>query len=337
MLGKFVAPIRLSAFSTLDGLSVLAGLFAVAALGVTARGGRLRRGRILFGACWFFFFLAPTLIQRTGLYDYGEYRAYWLGFGVLVVLAELFRGFEVDFRRPLAMALAGVVLAGLGARALAYAPVFDGDLRFWSHMVAIDPESGWGWFHVGRAHVDRDELQAAERAFARAEAVDFPRVDLYVDWSALLLGLERFDEAEAKAVRGLEIDAANPYANFNLGLARMHTGRCPEAIPAFEAALAPTRRELLASVPGGPGVFLARAYHHLGGCHRVAGRAQAAALAWESALEADPDRFATYLRLVRLRIERGDLAAARELAAELRRRGGALTPSLQRKLAGPSS
>ena len=337
VLGKFVAPIGLSAFSTLDAVSVVAGLLAVAALLAAAWSRRVRRGHLVFGACWFLFFLAPTLIQRTGLYDYGEYRAYWVGFGVLVVLAELLRGFQVEFRRPVAMALAGLVIVGLGGRALAYAPVFDGDLNFWSHLVAADPESGWGWFHVGRAHSDRDGDEAAEQAFARAEAVGFPRVDLYVDWSALLLGLERFEEAEAAAARGLEIDAANPYANFNLRLARMHTRRCAEAIPAFEAALEPTRRELLASVPGGPDVFLARAYHHLGGCHRVGGRAQAAALAWESALEADPNRFATYLRLVRLRIERGDLDAARTLAAELRRRGGALTPSLQRKLARPSS
>jgi tetratricopeptide (TPR) repeat protein len=190
---------------------------------------------------------------------------------------------------------------------------------------------------VGRAHSDRDEDEAAEAAFVRADAVGFPRVDLFVDWSALLLRLERFDAAEAAASRGLEIDPANPYANFNLGLARLNTGRCTEAIPAFESALAPTRRELLASVPGGPERFLARAYHHLGGCYRLAGRLDPADAAWVSALAADPERLATYLRLVRLRVERGDLDGARRLAAEFSRRGGVVPPGLRRKLEQPAS
>lgn len=333
LMGKFVAPIHLSAFAHYDPLELFAGAIAWAALGLFfARSTRVQKGRILFGVAWFGIFLAPTLLQRTGLYAYGEYRAYWLAFGLLVVLAEVLRALRVDFRRPLPLALAGVVIAGLAARSVAYAPTFDGELAFWSQMVERNPDSGWGWFHVGRARSRQGELESAERAYQRATELRFDQVDVFVDLAALRIERENFDGAEAAALHALAIESDNVLAHYNLGVARLRAGRYEAAIEPLERVVAPELERRLDQRKGGGVRIRARAYDQLGSCYFALQREVDAHQAWHTAIAADPSHHAPYVKLISRRLATGDVAGARRLAAELSRQGGELPDPLRRRL-----
>lgn len=333
LVGRFVAPIHLNAFAHYDPVELAAGAAAWIGLGVfVARQPRVRRGRVGFGIAWFGLLLAPTLVQRTGIYLYGEYRAYWLAFGLLVVLAEVLRALQVDFRRPLALGVAALAIAALAGRSLAYAPVFDGELAFWTHIVESDPESGWGWFHVGRARSRLGEPELAEAAYVRAAEAGFEQVDVFVDLAALRIAGGSWRGAESAALRALEVEPDNPFAHYNLGVARRRDGRFEAAIGAFQRALAPESRKRLEAAEGGGAALLARAYDQLGTCYFAAKRPVDAELAWASAVAADPSHHAPYLKLIDRRLDTGDHAGARAIAVELRRHGGALTQALRRRL-----
>ncbi len=335
LLGKLVLPLRLSAFARLDAVPVATGVAAVvgAAL-LVARCERVRAPRVLFGAAWFAVLLAPTLIQRTGLYDYGEYRLYWLAFGVWIVAVELLRGLRLDPGRPRVALGIALVCALLAGRTLVYQRVFDGPLRFWTQMVDVDPGSGWGWFHVGRTHYRRGELDAALAAYGRAREVGFERVDLYADLAAARLDAEDWSGAAAAAERALELDPGHLHALANLGSARLQLGAYREAREALTAALDPRDPERFRYAAAGErAAFRARVLEQLGSARYALGERPEAEREWRAALELDPDRHGARLKLIDAALRRGEVARAGRLAVALERRGGQLPPALRRRLA----
>jgi len=297
-LGKLALPVRLSAFASLDALAVATGVAAAAAAAVVSlRSPRVRAGRVLFGAAWLLLLIAPTLVQRTGLYDYGEYRLYWLGVGPLLALAELLRALP-PMRRAAAVLAAGVC-ALFAAQTLAYQRVFDGPERFWGHLVELDPGSGWGWFHVGRHLYAEGRLEDALQAYRRAQELHFERADLYVDLSAARLALGDAEGASAAAARALELEPGHPHALANLGDAELRLGDFEAAIEALGAALDP------------------RAEEHF---------------RYAAPVERHAFRAHVTLRRIRAHLGAGDREGARRLAAELERLGEPLPPALARRI-----
>jgi tetratricopeptide (TPR) repeat protein len=334
LLGKLVLPLRLSAFSSLELVSVASGLAAALAVAaLTVRSRLLRRPRVAFGALWFGILLAPTLVQRTGLYDYGEYRLYWLAFGPLIVAAELLRGLRLERRRALGLVALALLTGLLAARSLAYQRAFDGPLRFWTRMVEVDPGSGWGWFQIGRTHHARGELEPALAAYERARSLDFERVELYADLSAARLEAGDAPGAAAAAERALALAPGQVHALANLGMARLQLGDARAAVEALDAALDPRDTDQFRHAsPGERDAFRARVHEQLGTARYALGERDAAEREWTLAIELDPARHGAYLKLIETALVRGDLERAERLAAALRREGGRLPTALRARL-----
>lgn len=333
LLGRLVLPLRLSAFANLDALSVASGVLAVAALLLFARrSDAARKRRLLFGAAWFAILLAPTLIQRTGLYDYGEYRLYWLAFGPLWIGVELLRG--VDWRRPAALLALAALCVALAARNLAYQRAFDGPLRFWTELAERHPESGWSWFHLGRTHYRDGDLEAALAAYARAESVGFERADLYVDLSAARLDRGDWQAAARAAEHAVALEPGHVQALANLGAARLQLGAHAEAAEALDAALDPRGSvHFRYADPGAETAFRARIHELLGTARYALGERAQADAEWREAIRLDPTRQGAWLKRIEAALAAGRAAQARRLAAELRERGGQLPPGLRERLA----
>jgi tetratricopeptide (TPR) repeat protein len=335
MLGKWVLPIRLSAFSNLEWTSLVTGLAAAPAAAVlTLRCDGVRGRRVLFGAAWFGILLLPTLLQRTGLYDYGEYRLYWLGFGLLLVCAEILAGLgALQGRRPVDVACAVLVVVLLAARTWSYQTVFDGPLRFWGQMVELDPANGWGWFHIGRAHYTDGDLDAALDAYERAVAADFERVDLYVDLAAVRLDREQWQRAASAAERAVALEPGNVFAQANLGSALQRLGHHDAALRAFAAALSPqASRHFRYAPPEDEPRFRARIHEQRGISLHALGEPDAAEREWAQATRLDPSRHASYRHRIKALLEQGRIDDARRAAAELRAHGGDLPPALRQRL-----
>ncbi len=335
LLGRLLLPLRLSAFANLDALSVASGVLAVAALLLFARrSDAARKRRLLFGAAWFAILLAPTLIQRTGLYDYGEYRLYWLAFGPLWMGVELLRG--VDWRRPAALLALAALCVALAARNLAYQRAFDGPLRFWTELAERHPESGWSWFHLGRTHYQDGDLEAALAAYARAESVGFERADLYVDLSAARLDRGDWQAAARAAEHAVALEPGHVHALANLGAARLQLGAYAEAAEALDAALDPRGSvHFRYADPGAETAFRARIHELLGTARYALGERAQADAEWREAIRLDPTRQGAWLKRIEAALAAGRAAQARRLAAELREQGGQLPPGLRKRLARP--
>ncbi len=92
------------------------------------------------------------------------------------------------------------------------------------------------WFEQGIAQ-ERDDVEGALQAYARAIAADPAFLDARINMGRLLHDRKRFAEAERVYREALKAGAGDPLLCFNLGVLYDDMGRAPEAKQAYEAAL----------------------------------------------------------------------------------------------------
>jgi Tetratricopeptide repeat len=92
------------------------------------------------------------------------------------------------------------------------------------------------WFEQGVA-LERDDVEAALQAYARAIAADPAFLDAHINLGRLLHDGKRFAEAERVYTDAVKAGADDPVLLFNLGVLYDDMDRAPEALQAYEAAL----------------------------------------------------------------------------------------------------
>lgn len=111
-------------------------------------------------------------------------------------------------RFPLGRALAVLaVLASLyAAQSAARIPLWHDDVRLFRDAVEHAPSSGRAWHDLGAAHLDRGELDDAERALARAAALEPGRAATHLDLA--LVARRRGESGAAHLERAVALETA---------------------------------------------------------------------------------------------------------------------------------
>jgi len=207
----------------------------------------------------------------------------------------------------------------------------DEAIRLAASVVRARPTMAMGYEYLSflRGQTGRDDLAAAALEDAR-------RRGLLTEVLASRLGL--LYSAQRKSNEALAIleplhDSRNPDLLNALGIARATAGRIPEAIQAFESALAADPGNALAWQNIGltqvqhdrPGEALAafdrafalndrlpRAWNGRGVALERLGRHEEALESWKRAVSLDPQQFEALLNLGTIALERGDVGLGRE-------------------------
>ncbi len=162
-----------------------------------------------------------------------------------------------DLRRhlPDAMPLSGLSICAVADRVVIreggsrwqaesgqYLLAFDGDPADGSLSVierneAVDEPSGaLGWFARG-VSLEREDVDAALRAYEHAVDADPALLDAYINLGRLLHDAGRFAKAELVYRAAINTGGDDPVLLYNLGVLLEDMERGPEAMDAYEAAL----------------------------------------------------------------------------------------------------
>jgi tetratricopeptide (TPR) repeat protein len=162
---------------------------------------------------------------------------------------------ELRRHLPDAMPLSGLSISAVGDRVVVresgsrwqaesgqYLLAFDGDpsdgsLSVIERKKAVEAPSGaQEWFDKGVA-LERDNADAALRAYEQAIAADPALLDARINLGRLLHEVKRFAEAEQVYRQAVKASGSDPVLFYNLGVLLDDMNRKKEAMDAYEAAL----------------------------------------------------------------------------------------------------
>lgn len=346
MIGKIFLPINMIALSNYEIVSLVSGsIIIVGFILFIIFNKKVKFQDIVPGLSWFILFIAPTLLVRIVLvddfFDYAEHRAYLPMIGVFLILIEIFRRYQIDFKKPLILIISILVIGLFAFRSKLYEPTFRDRFTFWGHHINVYPDKARGYLDLGKAYYNMNNIDSAEILYKKGVELNPDNYNFYIDLSAVYIRKKEYDKAIANAKKAIEITQDQPLAYYNLSRALAELGRYQEAIPYLETAIKKQRNVLWfidlgmmyyqakdyekaidiftkATVlkPNDPNV-----YNNLGSAYAANRQYDEAEQVWLKALSIEPDLYQTLENLMRLYLMKGDMQKAREYKYRILRTG----------------
>jgi protein O-GlcNAc transferase len=142
----------------------------------------------------------------------------------------------------------------------------------------------------------RKDLLKAEQKYKQVLQWDKDNVEVWLKLGRLYYVLEQYQESLEVLLKSLEIAPAGAIQHYSLGLVLEKIGEIPEAIRAYQ--------EAIALQPN-----LIDAYNNLGNILVAAGEMERAESVYRQAIAANPEHFGSYLNLGNVLMARGDVDA----------------------------
>jgi hypothetical protein len=294
-----LVPVNLNAYvpAVPAGAAYAIGGLLCVGLGVATALWCWRKGEVVpvFLVAWVGLTMLPSLgviVRRSASAPVAERYLYVPSVGAVLLLAWGLTRVRPPARRYAVGALVLLAVAG-GVRSVQRTRVWADDLVFWTDVAAKSPGDALPHRELGNAYLRRNQLDAAERAFATALAAGADREGMVMTYNNLgNVRLRRgdLDAADAAFTTGLDL-YPHPF---------LYNGRARVAI----------RRAELAQARGDGAEALRQV--------RAAGEALTRALA------ADPRDYRNHVLLGQVLFNLGERAAARrhlEMALEIEPRG----------------
>ncbi len=209
-------------------------LLAIAALaGLTWAAYRWRRRAplVALGWGWFLLCLLPSLgIVQGGQLPLADRYAYVAGVGVWLALAGAALQLAAGRRawRAAALVLGMVACAAATTGSLRQVATWRDDDAFWSHALAVNPDSELAHVNLGLA-LDAQRKPAEALAHLDAALALVPRGDTHYNAGNACLELGRTAEAERHFRAALQLKPELMEASLNLGALLAQQGRLDDA------------------------------------------------------------------------------------------------------------
>ncbi len=222
-------------------------LCAAAALGVTAAFYRLRLRAPALLASWVYYVVVlapvagwaqsgPQLVADRYSYLSCLSWALLLGGGLHYFWSS--KGGEASrIQTGGIAAVAGLVLAALGALSWQQSQVWRDTATLWRHVIAIGPPSSIAYFNLGRMREERGDFAESLRHYRRALEINPLNPDAHYNLARLLAKRGEPSEAMAHYRAALKIRPNDADAHNNLGLLLAARGEPTAAIDEFQLAL----------------------------------------------------------------------------------------------------
>jgi tetratricopeptide (TPR) repeat protein len=298
---KLVAPFDLAPLYDKRPDTVLAGgrwwigALVVAALSAAALAARRRSSVPLAALGLFAAGLAPVLgfvpftfqVQSTVADRY----AYLALLGPALLAGWLVRG------RPGAIALGGLVLAVLGARAADQVELWETSEGLFVHALAVNPSSSFAHTNLGEIYAREGNTAGALEHFEEAVRLAPGSARTQNNLGTYLGQNGRLEEGLGHLAEAVRLDPQYAPARMNLASTLIGLGRYREAIAELQAV-------------HGIEPDFARAYLSRGVLHGALGEPREAALAFQEALRADPELVDARVQLGSVYLQSGQIQEA---------------------------
>ncbi len=355
LLGKIILPIKMIALSNYEWFSITCGiiviLLALVAF-VYLRG--FDKSKALFGVTWFVIFLFPTLMVRIiyvdDFFDYAEHRAYLVMVGIIIIIAEILQKYKVDFRKPIPIAIGAVLLVFFTIKSYTYIPTFKDRFAFWGHMTEMYPWKSRGYYDLGKAYLVHGQLDTAEKLYMKGLERNPDNKNLYIDLASLYYQKPDFDKLYKSSQKALQIDPADPLANYFYAQALLQGEDKAKSLDYFERAAFSTNKYYNIAIEYGIAcqrlgqyersirgfdLYLQhypndpKAIGYLGNSYAMLSQFDKAVDYWNRSIAIDPKFYEPYNHLVRYYLQSNQKQLARQVYQALRQNGGDLNDGLK--------
>ena len=280
--------------ASLLSLEVLAGL-VMGVAGVVLCAGAFWRPwpRVFFGLA--FFLVSYSAVSQTLVLINAIFQERFLYLPVLGLFALAGLGFE-RVQKRWAFVLAGLILAGYGARTAVRNADWHSDLTLYQSAVAAYPQSAKMQHALGDALAERGRVAEAEAAYQKALAIREDALT-YNNLGNFYAATGRFERAVSAYQKAVAMQPDYVAAWMNKGLAAMRGGQVRDAHAAFEraAVLNPDDAEV---------------FYNLGVAREAMNAPGPAASAYARAIALRPGWAEAHFNLGKAHRDRGDKPAA---------------------------
>lgn len=215
--------------------------------------------------------------------------------------------------------------------------------KFWPDLVSV----------AALAARDKGELERARRLFTAILRIQSDNPRLLEELLKIDVALGGGKNSEAYLGRLLDLDSDNFFGNFILGMRLYQRGKLELALEAYEVCLAQGQTYALLNnmawlcnlLGDGERALdligrsleindkMSASWDTLGAIRLKRGEYEEAEQALERALELRPEAISPQINMIELKVARGDMKAASELALELESRESSMSPEQRRRLA----
>jgi len=239
-ISKAFVPIRMSPLANYELFALIIG--AILLIGIvffTFINKRIDRKIILFGFLWYLLFIVPSMLARIKDFDfdYAEHRVYIPIIGILIIIIEILRSLDINFRKTKEIAVIAVIFLLFTINTFTYQSKFNSPISFWGHFIRTYPHTTRGFIGLGKYYFINNEYEKVEKIMKKGITVKPDFKYWYTNLSSVYLRNKRFDLAEEYANKSLQYDKNDYQANLNLGYALGAQGKFKEAVPVLEKAI----------------------------------------------------------------------------------------------------
>jgi protein O-mannosyl-transferase len=206
------------------------------------------RPRVGFMAACFFIILAPTSSFVPITTEVAAERRMYLPLAAVIVLVvlgvyDLIAALVVR-NAPRSRSLwsaascaAIVVACVLGSLTYQRNSDYHAELQIWSESLSVKPNNPRTHLSIGKALVEREQVDEGIRYYRRALQLDPDLVDAHFNLGNALQQKEQFEEAVAEYNAALRISPGYARVQMNLGVALVKLKRFQDAVALYEAML----------------------------------------------------------------------------------------------------
>ena len=215
-ISKSILPFNLSVMTTAVDTNYIVGLLAI---GLLVAGILLSRKKntalVLFGICWFLFFLSPSLFSAfSGL----EHRAYLPLIGVFFIVSQFDFIKEADFNHKLGLIVLTAIFFLFVCLSFSRLSIFKNRYAFDQSAMETSPHSLLPCIYLA-THYDQEAMydkaiNAYQEAMKRDSTYDLSYLNMAGDY----LRINNHEEAEKILNLDIHRNPNNTVAVFNLGL-----------------------------------------------------------------------------------------------------------------------
>ncbi|MBI3534814.1 MAG: tetratricopeptide repeat protein, partial [Deltaproteobacteria bacterium] len=316
--GKMLLPFNMSTMPTIEDTSYLFGIGTIIILIIAFYNSEAKQiPRIIFGLCWFMFFLLPTYVA-TSVFQH-DTRLYvpMIGFSILVMETDVMRNINLSNKKTLQMCM--LILIIMFITTFSFSRKYTDRFTFWEDAAINSPHSGLTQKVLGINYSLKGEFDKAEAQYVKAIQLDSYSETAYNNLGLIYMNRNELEKAENEFKKEIEINPQFDLAYYNLGLAYSRQGKIQEAWESWQKTLVvnPQNADALNSI--------ALLYFQQE-------KYKEAADIWLSIIRLHPDYLNAYENLVTYYHKQNDLPKAVYYVEQLRSKGVPIPPQILKEL-----
>ena len=252
MLGKFFIPYNLSTLPSFNNIAIIIGIIlAIVITVLIIKGSPVNKRTLLWGALWFFTFIAPPMLFRSidlnlGIekYDYLDFRAYLPVAGLLVIIGFIINGWSqsVTLKKLRMYFFPAIIIYSFIA--FNYSAAFSDSISFYSSALNANPDNIINLVVRGTIYYGQGNIQNSMSDFNNAIRIN-PSYSLpYYNRGLIYATLNDHIQAENSFELALKYDTLYKENNFlqessylNLSSEKIILKKYDEAISILKKAL----------------------------------------------------------------------------------------------------